>query len=216
MNLPSSGPAARIVQEPSDTTASIPSGPHQRHRRDRLGCRHPRSRPVLPAGAGSCRGSSLSGVCPERSGGTRRPQAVAPLTGSFRGDRIARHGKTARSLRQARPTGVCDGGDRLAASAGERRCGGGPRRASPTLRQRAWAAAQQRRDSPADLSPPTAGILACPTLPLGGAARSRNPAGAGRPGAPKACHLSRRESCHRAWHKSCVLRRLTCDQSSAR
>jgi len=29
--------------------------------------------PGLPAGAGSCRASSLSGVCPERSGGTPRP-----------------------------------------------------------------------------------------------------------------------------------------------
>src|SRR5262249_5738495 len=39
--------------------------------------------PVLPTGAGSCRGRSLSGVCPERSGGTR-PQGV-PLTAGFRG-----------------------------------------------------------------------------------------------------------------------------------
>jgi len=89
-----------------------------------------RNSPVLPIDAASCRGSSQSGVCPERSGGTRRPQAVAPLTASFRGDRIAQRGRTARPLRQARLTGVRDGGDRLVAGAGERRCGGGPRRAS--------------------------------------------------------------------------------------
>jgi hypothetical protein len=39
---------------------------------------HSRYLPVLPADAGSCRGRSLSGVCPERSGRTR-PQGV-PLT----------------------------------------------------------------------------------------------------------------------------------------
>jgi hypothetical protein len=43
---------------------------------------------------------------------------------------------------------VRDGGACLAAGAGERRCGGGPRRASSTLRQRAWAAAHRGRDSP--------------------------------------------------------------------
>ena len=46
---------------------------------------------------GRCRfslgGRSLSRVCVERSGGTRRPQAVVPLTVGFRGDRIARRGE---------------------------------------------------------------------------------------------------------------------------
>jgi hypothetical protein len=66
---------------------------------------------------------------------------------SRRQDRLAREDGPA-ALAGA-VTRVRDGGDRLAAGAGERRCGGGPRRASPTLRQRAWAAAYQRRDSPA-------------------------------------------------------------------
>jgi hypothetical protein len=57
--------------------------------------------PVLPTGAGSCRGSSQSRVCPERSGGTRRPQAAAPLTGSFRGDSMpGAGGRSGRSCRR--------------------------------------------------------------------------------------------------------------------
>jgi hypothetical protein len=46
---------------------------------------------------------------------------------------------------------VRDGGDRLVADAGERRCGGGPRRASPTQKQRAWAATPSD-ETPRDLS----------------------------------------------------------------
>jgi hypothetical protein len=72
-------------------------------------------------------------VCPERSGGTRRPQAAAPLTAGFRGDRIARRGQTARPFWADAATGVRNGGDRRPAGAGKRRCGGGPRRASSTL-----------------------------------------------------------------------------------
>jgi hypothetical protein len=61
-----------------------------------------------------------------------------------------------RPARAGRPAGCARCGRRgvalrrvagRAAGAGERRCGGGPRRASPTLRQRAWAAAHRRRDS---------------------------------------------------------------------
>jgi hypothetical protein len=79
-------------------------------------------------------------------------------------------------------TEVRDGGDRPAAGAGERRCGGGPRRASPTQRQRAWAAAHQRRDSPAspgrlrrEPSPvqrsPSVDPALCPDLDQGRTAR---------------------------------------------
>jgi hypothetical protein len=119
--------------------------------------------PVLPAGARSCRGRSQSRVCAERSGGTRRPQAVAPLTAGFRGDRIARRARTARPLWQCGQR-VRDGGDRLAAGAGERRCGGGPRRASPTLRQRAGPPPASG-ETPRQLRPHTTGALACPALP---------------------------------------------------
>jgi hypothetical protein len=79
------------------------------------------------------------------------------LTVSFRGDRIVRRGRTARRLWQAQSTVMREGGP-PGGGCGGRRCGGGPRRASPTLRQRAWAAAHQRRDSPRP-QPPTAGPM---------------------------------------------------------
>jgi hypothetical protein len=82
-----------------------------------------------------------------------------------------------------------DGGDCLVAGAGERRCGGGPRRASPNAKAAGLGRRPQRRDSP--LTPATyGGTLACP--PLSSAdpcAHAQSLAGAGRPGAPKACHL---------------------------
>ena len=120
--------------------------------------------PVLPAGAGSCRGSSLSGVCPKRSGGTRRPQAVAPLTASFRGGRIARRGRTARPLWQARSPGVRDGGDRLAAGAGGTALRRRPAPCVPNAKAAGRAAAHQRRDSP-PAQPPTAGTPPVQRLP---------------------------------------------------
>jgi hypothetical protein len=127
--------------------------------------------------------------CPERSGGTRRPQAAAPLTGSFRGDSAPGAGGRPDGSASAVNRGVRDGGDRLAAGAGERRCGSGPRRASPNAKAAGLGRRPQRRDSP----PPRAacgGTLACPTLSLAGpCAHARSPARAGRPGAPKACHL---------------------------
>jgi hypothetical protein len=45
-------------------------------------------------------------------------------------------------------TGMRDGGDRLAAGAGERRGGSRPRRASPDAKAAGYTAAPQRRDSP--------------------------------------------------------------------
>jgi len=60
---------------------------------------------------------------------------------------------------------VRDGGDRRVAYAGERRCGGGPRRASPNAKAAGRAAARQLRDSP-PAQPSAAGTLACPALPL--------------------------------------------------
>jgi hypothetical protein len=78
----------------------------------------PSSRP----GAGSCRGSSLSRVCAERSGGTRPPGA--PLTGGFRGGRIARLGEDGPAARGGAVSRVRHGGDQLTAGAGVRRCGG--------------------------------------------------------------------------------------------
>jgi hypothetical protein len=44
--------------------------------------------------------------------------AVVPLTAGFRGDRIARRGRTAHRLWQAWVNGMCDGGGRRAADAG--------------------------------------------------------------------------------------------------
>jgi hypothetical protein len=88
------------------------------------------------------------------------------LTASFRGDRIARRVEDGPAALAGAVTGVRDGGDRLEAGAGERRCGGGPRRASPTLRQRAWAAAHQRRDSPATRAVYGGNPFAGLTLPL--------------------------------------------------
>jgi len=110
------------------------------------------------------RRSGLEGLA--RSEAEGRGRKVAPLTGSFRGDRMPGAARTARRLWQARSTGMRDRGDRLAAGAGERRGGGGPRRASPTLRQRAWAAAHRRRDSPRP-QPPSTGTLVRPNAPLG-------------------------------------------------
>jgi hypothetical protein len=78
----------------------------------------PSSRP----GAGSCRASSLSRVCAERSGGTRPPGA--PLTGGFRGGRIARLGEDGPAARGGAVSRVRHGGDQLTAGAGVRRCGG--------------------------------------------------------------------------------------------
>jgi hypothetical protein len=84
----------------------------------------PRQVPDL-AGEARCQGSARS-----EAEGRIRPQAVAPLTGSFRGDRIARRGEDGPAALAGAVIGVRDGGTRLAAGTGERRCGGGPRRAS--------------------------------------------------------------------------------------
>jgi hypothetical protein len=65
---------------------------------------------------------------------TRRPQAAAPLTAGFRGDRMPGARRTARPLLQARSPGVRNGEDRRAAGAGERRGGSGPRRCAAALR----------------------------------------------------------------------------------
>jgi hypothetical protein len=91
--------------------------------------------PVLLTGAGSCRGRSESRWSARSEARTYDLDCdLCAATGCpARGGRPGRSGY--------RGHGARDGGDRLAAGAGERRRGGGPRRASPTLRQRAWAAA---------------------------------------------------------------------------
>ena len=66
---------------------------------------------------------------------------------SFRGDRIAQRGDDGSAPGAGAVSWVRDGGDRLVAGAGVRRCGGGPRRASPNAKAAGRAAAQQRRDS---------------------------------------------------------------------
>ena len=114
----------------------------------RSGSRDFPSSGVLPPDARSCRGSSLSRVCPERSGGTRRPQAVVPLTGSFRGDRIARRGRTARPLWQARSRGCVTAGGRAGGGCGETARRQSPAPCVPNAEAAGQAAAPQRRDSP--------------------------------------------------------------------
>ena len=122
----------------------------------------PSSRPRV----GSCRGSSLSRVCAERSGGTRPPGA--PLTGAFAAAGSPGAGRMARLLGRAQSAGVRHGGDQLTAGAGERHCGGGPRRASPTLRQRAGPPPTSG-ETPA--SPALrGGTLDCPARPFGDSA----------------------------------------------
>jgi hypothetical protein len=60
--------------------------------------------------------------------------AASALDGDLcSGDRIARREEDGPAALAGAVTGVRDGGIRLAAGVGERRCGGGPRRASPTL-----------------------------------------------------------------------------------
>jgi hypothetical protein len=86
--------------------------------------------------------------------------AASALDGDLARRQDARRGRTARPRLQVAVTEVRDGGDRLAAGAGEQRGGSRPRRASPTLRQRATLPPPSGETPPL----PTAGTLACPTL----------------------------------------------------
>jgi hypothetical protein len=122
----------------------------------------PSSRP----GAGSCRGSSLSRVCAERSGGTRPPGA--PLTGGFRGGRIARLGEDGPA---ARGSAVSRGASRRGPADGG--CGGTalrrrPAPCAPTLRQRAGP---PPTSGETPVSPALrGGTLDCPARPFGDSA----------------------------------------------
>jgi hypothetical protein len=128
----------------------------------------PSSRPRV----GSCRGSSLSRVCAERSGGTRPPGA--PLTGGFRGGRIARRGEDGPAgragavSRGASRRGPADGG-----------CGRTALRrrpAPPTLRQRVGPPPTSG-ETPA--SPALrGGTLDCPARPFGDSAPGARPGSA--------------------------------------
>jgi hypothetical protein len=133
----------------------------------------PSSRP----GAGSCRGSSLSRVCAERSGGTRPPGA--PLTGGFRGGRIARRGEDGPA---ARAGAVSRGASRRGPADGG--CGGTAlrRRPAPCVPN---AKAAGRRPPAARLPPaepsaaghstvqrgPSVTLRSCPELAQGRPAR---------------------------------------------
>jgi hypothetical protein len=94
-----------------------------------------------------------------------------------------------RPLGHGAVAGARDGGDRLAAAAGERRCGGGSRRASPNAKAAGWAAAHQRRDSPANPGRLRRDSLHVQRFLGELRAHARSPSEAGRLGAPKACHL---------------------------
>jgi hypothetical protein len=100
---------------------------------------------ILPIGAGSCRGRSLSKVCPERSGGTRL--MAAPLTGGFRGDRRpGPGGRPGRSDRRGHRGCVTAGTAwRQVRENGAAAVARAVR--PPTQRQRANTAAPQQRDS---------------------------------------------------------------------
>jgi hypothetical protein len=139
----------------------------------------PRQVPDL-AGEARCQGSARS-----EAQGREGPRPERP-NGSFRGDRIARRGEDGRPLWQARSLGCVTAGPPGGG------CGGTalrrrPAPCVPTLRQRAWAAAHQRRDSLLTPAPPTAGTPACPTLSGEPCAHAWSTARAGRAGAPKAC-----------------------------
>jgi hypothetical protein len=118
--------------------------------------------PVLPPGASSCRGRSLSGVCPERSGGTR-PQGV-PLTAGFRGDRIARRREDGPGrCGEARSAGyvtVGTGGGRVQGNG----AAAAARAVRPNAKARAWPPPTSGQ-TPQPTRAATAGTLACPTLP---------------------------------------------------
>ena len=71
------------------------------------------------------------------------------LDRELRGDSMPGAGGQPDGSRKRGLSGCVTAGTAWRRVRGERRCGGGPRRASPTQRQRAWAAAPHRRDSPA-------------------------------------------------------------------
>src|SRR5215471_16518057 len=158
--------------------------------------------PTLPRPPGRCRtlpGKLAVRGLPEAKRRDAKAAGRRALDSELSRRQHAWRGRTARRLRQARSLGAC-------VTAGGR-AGGGcgvtarrQRRAPcvPTLRQRAR------------LPPPDGEIPATSAAHGAGPPESSNavpqvsprpphePARAGRPGAPKACHLSRRETCHRS------------------
>ena len=116
----------------------------------------------------------------------------------------ARRGRTARRLRKRGQPGCVTAG-----TAWRRVRENGAAAAARAVRPHAKAAGLGRR--PPAARPPGGPSrlrresLACPTLSLGGpCAHARSPARARRPGAPKACHLRRKESCHTSDNTCCL------------
>ena len=133
------------------------------------------------AGEGHSQGSARS----EAEGRDRRER---PLLRAFAATACsARGGRPGHSGRRG-PKMVRDSENRLASGAGERRGGGSPRHASPTQRQRAGPP-PPGGETPRQPQPPTAGTFGPPNALSVIRANVQSPAGAGRPGAPKACHL---------------------------
>ena len=122
---------------------------------------------------------------------------------SRRQDHPARGGRPGRSGRRGQP-GVRDGGDRLAAGAGKRRCGGGPRRASQTLRQRAWTAAPSG-EIPSQPQPLTAGPQQVQRFPWWTQRPCPEPGRGRRPGTPEGRALEDvKKSCHTSDNTCCL------------
>ena len=122
------------------------------------------------------------------------------MTGSFRGDRIARRGRTVRLALAGAATGVRHGGDRQQAGAGLTAW----RQRPAPVRGRAGGSGPYCRPTAARVPPtpaPGGGPPARPSLPLGWSrAHAQSPPERGGPGTPvgRALEDSRRESCHRS------------------
>jgi hypothetical protein len=102
-------------------------------------------------------------------------------------------------------SGVRDGGDRRVGVRGNGAERQSPAPCVPTLRQRATPPPPAARlpSTPAAYGGNPRPVQRSPREPC---AHARSPARAGRPGTPKACHLSRGESCNRSRPCSRVLR----------
>jgi hypothetical protein len=119
---------------------------------------------ALPAGAGLCRGSSLSRVCPERSGGTRRRRA---LDWELSRRQDAWRGRTARLALAGVVTRVRDVGTASGRVRGRPRGGSGPRRCATALEAAGQAAACQRRAplaTPPGGGPPARPLASSPVI----------------------------------------------------
>jgi hypothetical protein len=159
---------------------------------------------------GLCRGSSQSGVARSAIRRTRAQRVL--LTVSFRGDRIARREEDGPAALAIEVTSVRDGGDRLAAGAGERRGGSSPRRCAAALEAAGQAAAPQRRDSrhPAANDAALSTVHVIPRVIYAPLLRVRpGPDGLAR--RRRALEALRRESCHSSGSQLTVLRRVMRD-----